>query len=182
MRRPRRRPRGWHQPRPAPTTVRLPEARPARHPSGQGRVLDADRRRPPRDHPRRLGQRRRAMQRPRSGRDREDGTTFTVGLFEGSSDLNVACIEIAAYKATLSISANSNPAPTSSSRRRRRTAGLVHGPVGDHSPRSHDRVAYPTGVAMPPLSRRRAMSATTRRSRRVPSSGPPSRLSMRSNR
>ena len=31
----------------------------------------------------------------------QDGTTFTVGLFEGSSDLNVACIEIAAYKATL---------------------------------------------------------------------------------
>ena len=31
----------------------------------------------------------------------KDGTTFTVALFEGSSDLNVACIEIAAYKATL---------------------------------------------------------------------------------
>ena len=31
----------------------------------------------------------------------KDGTTITVGLFEGSSDLNVACIEIAAYKATL---------------------------------------------------------------------------------
>ena len=30
-----------------------------------------------------------------------DGTIFTVALFEGSSDLNVACIEIAAYKATL---------------------------------------------------------------------------------
>ncbi len=31
----------------------------------------------------------------------KDGTTITVGLFEGSSDLNAVCIEIAAYKATL---------------------------------------------------------------------------------
>lgn len=30
-----------------------------------------------------------------------DGATFTVALFEGSSDLDVACIEIAMYKATL---------------------------------------------------------------------------------
>ena len=29
------------------------------------------------------------------------GTTFTISLFEGASDLNVACIEIAMYKATL---------------------------------------------------------------------------------
>jgi hypothetical protein len=31
----------------------------------------------------------------------KDGTTFTVALFEGSSDLNAVCIEIAAHKATL---------------------------------------------------------------------------------
>jgi hypothetical protein len=31
----------------------------------------------------------------------KDGTTITVGLFEGSSDLDAVCIEIAAYKATL---------------------------------------------------------------------------------
>ncbi len=31
----------------------------------------------------------------------QDGATITVALFEGSSDLDVACIEIAAYKATL---------------------------------------------------------------------------------
>ena len=30
-----------------------------------------------------------------------DETTFTIALFEGSSDLNAVCIEIAAYKATL---------------------------------------------------------------------------------
>jgi hypothetical protein len=31
----------------------------------------------------------------------QDGTTFTVGLFEGSSEQDVACIEIAVYKTTL---------------------------------------------------------------------------------
>jgi hypothetical protein len=36
--------------------------------------------------------------RARSRRGRLDGTTFTVALFEGSSDLNVACIEIAATR------------------------------------------------------------------------------------
>jgi hypothetical protein len=29
------------------------------------------------------------------------GTTVTIALFEGASDLNVACIEIAVYKATM---------------------------------------------------------------------------------
>ena len=30
-----------------------------------------------------------------------DGTTFSVGIFEGSSEKDVVCIEIAAYKSTL---------------------------------------------------------------------------------
>jgi hypothetical protein len=31
----------------------------------------------------------------------EEGATFTIGLFEGSSEQDVACIEIAVYKSTL---------------------------------------------------------------------------------
>ena len=108
----------------------------------------------------------------------KDGTTITVALFEGSSDLNVVCIEIAAYKATLIDLGELDPG-----------AYIVQSADGAAPPASFTVERYfgcgrrgGTSRTRDPLRMRRAISATTRRSRRVPSSGPPSSVSMRSNR